>query len=193
MENPVPVQPEYLVEIFVTPSPPADTRLSPPLPPREQSANLHLHIVAYFAEGATGVAYPEVVDPAGKHGVDLRNQHLGRGCTPMPDEFKFLASLYFALVFLKSGQSLQSSTTITTLYFVRHLLGGLIFALLLFIVIPRGQRHIGVGSRFIHCSHCCSDSSLRAKARCSYDSPLLFRRIPDWNGNPSSHHSLARS
>jgi hypothetical protein len=74
LENPVPVQPEDSVEVFVTPSPPADTRLSPPLPSREQSADLHLHIVEYFTEGATGVAHPEVVDPAGKYRVDLRNQ-----------------------------------------------------------------------------------------------------------------------
>src|ERR1019366_9814587 len=31
LDFPAPVQPEYIVEIFVTPSPPSDARLSPPL------------------------------------------------------------------------------------------------------------------------------------------------------------------
>lgn len=92
--------------------------------------------------------------------------------------FKFLTSLYFLLVFLKSGQPyrsrgqlftamtalllmcsvvldlfwysyigyLQSSTAITTFYFLRHLLEGSIIALLLFIVIPKGAKRILVSA-----------------------------------------------
>src|ERR1700745_3499526 len=86
MDCPVPMHSEYFIEIFVTPSPPADTSLSPPLPAREQGADLHLCVIAHFAEGATRVTHPKVVDPASKYGVDLRNQHLSRGCTPSPDE-----------------------------------------------------------------------------------------------------------
>lgn len=35
LERPAPVQPEYIVEVFATPSPPSDARLSPPLPSRQ--------------------------------------------------------------------------------------------------------------------------------------------------------------
>src|SRR5712691_8010734 len=34
LDFPVPVQPQNIVEVFVTPSPPSHTRLSPPFPPR---------------------------------------------------------------------------------------------------------------------------------------------------------------
>src|SRR5207245_5530778 len=85
MECPIPIQTENFIEVFVTPSPPADTRLSPPLPACEQGTDLHLSVIAHFTEGTTGVTHPKVFDPAGQHGIDLRNQQLGRGCTPMPD------------------------------------------------------------------------------------------------------------
>ena len=65
MECPVPVQPENPVEILVTPSPPADTALLPPLASGKQGAELHFHVIAHLNEGATGVTHPEVIDPSG--------------------------------------------------------------------------------------------------------------------------------
>src|SRR6516162_7125902 len=41
-DGPVPVQPKDIVEIFVTPSPLADTSLPPPSPSRKQGTDLHL-------------------------------------------------------------------------------------------------------------------------------------------------------
>jgi len=35
LDRPIPVEPEYTVKVFVTPSPPSDARLSPPLASRE--------------------------------------------------------------------------------------------------------------------------------------------------------------
>ena len=69
MDFPVPEQPEHFVQIDVTPPPPANTALTPSFPPRQQGPNLHLQIVPHFAEGATTVAYPEVVDPSTHDGV----------------------------------------------------------------------------------------------------------------------------
>jgi len=50
LDFPVPIQPQHVVEVFVTPSPPTNTRLSPPLPPRQQSADFHLGVVANLAK-----------------------------------------------------------------------------------------------------------------------------------------------
>src|ERR1019366_153621 len=51
-------------------SPPSDAGLSPPLASRQEGADLHFQIIAHFAEGTTGVADPEVVDPSGHDCVD---------------------------------------------------------------------------------------------------------------------------
>src|SRR5665213_3363388 len=81
MEFPIPVQPENPVEILVTPSPPADTALSPALAPRQERANLHFHVVAHLAEGTTGVTHPEILDPAGDNDVDAHDD-FGSGQCP---------------------------------------------------------------------------------------------------------------
>ena len=61
MEFPIPVQPENPVEIFVTPSPPADAALSSPLASSQKRPDLHFHVVAHLTEGATGVTHPEIL------------------------------------------------------------------------------------------------------------------------------------
>src|ERR1700690_4110913 len=86
VDFPVPIQPQDVVEVFVTPSPPSNTRLSPPFPPRQQSANLHLDIVADLAKGPTGITHPEIVDPSSERGVDLLHQFRHRGCTPTSND-----------------------------------------------------------------------------------------------------------
>src|SRR5882672_3928316 len=77
LDFPVPIQPQDAVEVFVTPSPPADTSLSPPFPPRQQSSDLHFHVVADLAKGTTRVSDSKVIDPPGQRGVDPLH-HLGR-------------------------------------------------------------------------------------------------------------------
>jgi len=75
------MQSQYSEEVFVIPPPPADAGLSPPLPPCEQGANLHLNVLPHSAKSATRMAYPEVVHPPGKYGIDLPHQVL-RGVAP---------------------------------------------------------------------------------------------------------------
>ena len=53
-----------------------------PLPPRQQSADLHLDVVADLAKGTTGITHPEIVDPPGERGIDLLHQVWQGGCTP---------------------------------------------------------------------------------------------------------------
>src|SRR5919106_3248886 len=79
---PAPIQPEHFVEVFVTSSPPSDAALSPPLPSREQGSHFHLHVIAHFTEGTTGVAHPEIVDPSGQRGIDARDNGLGMRSHP---------------------------------------------------------------------------------------------------------------
>src|SRR6266568_1574143 len=90
LDFPVPVQPQDVVEVFVTPSPPSHTRLSSPLPPRQQSANLHLDVVADLTKGTTGITHPEIVDPPSERGVDSLHHFWHGGCTPAPDDVAYL-------------------------------------------------------------------------------------------------------
>jgi hypothetical protein len=55
LDFPVPIQPQHVVEVFVTPSSPTDTRLSPPFPAHQQSADFHLDVVADLAKSAARV------------------------------------------------------------------------------------------------------------------------------------------
>ena len=66
---------QHAVDIRVTPSPPSDAGLSSPLASRQESADLHFQIIAHLAEGTTGVADPEVVDPTGHDCVDAGNNY----------------------------------------------------------------------------------------------------------------------
>ena len=90
MDFPIPVQPQHAIDILVTPSPPSDADLSPPLASRQEGADLHFQIVAHFAEGTTGIADPEVVDPTGHGCVDAGNNHRHRGGAPAPDDVPYL-------------------------------------------------------------------------------------------------------
>ena len=82
MDFPVPKQTQYPIEVFVTPPPPADATLAPPFAPCQQGSDFHLDVVAYFTEGATGVADPKIVDPSRQRRVDPLNDHLSRERTP---------------------------------------------------------------------------------------------------------------
>src|SRR5450759_4468382 len=82
MDFPIPLQPQHAIDVFVTASPPSDAGLSPPLASRQEGADLHFQIVAHFAEGTTGVADPEVVDPSGHDCVDAGNNHRHGGWRP---------------------------------------------------------------------------------------------------------------
>jgi hypothetical protein len=62
--------PKHLVEVLVTPSPPSVACAYAAASVREQRSDFHLHIVADFTEGATGVADPKVVDPTGECRID---------------------------------------------------------------------------------------------------------------------------
>jgi len=94
LEPPAPVQSEYTVEVFATPPPPSDARLSPPLPPREKCADFHLNILVHLTEGTTRITNSEVLDPAGKRGIDPRH-HLwereGPTCRMMSRTFALIA------------------------------------------------------------------------------------------------------
>src|SRR5450756_637707 len=89
MDFPIPVQPQHAIDILVTPSPPSDADLSPPLASRQEGADLHFQIVAHFAEGTTGIADPEVVDPTGHGCVDAGNNHRHGGGAPAPDDVPY--------------------------------------------------------------------------------------------------------
>src|ERR1035437_5944766 len=91
MDFPIPVQPQHAIDIFVTPSPPSDAGLSPPLASRQEGADLHFQIIAHFAEGTTGVADPEVVDPSGHDCVDPGNNHRHGGGAPAADNVPYLS------------------------------------------------------------------------------------------------------
>src|ERR1022692_50888 len=104
LDLPVPVQPQNVVEVFVTPSPPADTRLSPPLSPRQQSPDFHLHVVANLAKGTTCVANPKVVDPPSQRSVDPFHQFGHRGCSPACDDVTNLRLDGLAGLLLRSHQ-----------------------------------------------------------------------------------------
>jgi len=82
LDLPIPIQPQHVVEGFVTPSPPSHTRLSPPLSPGQQSADLPLRVVAHLAKGPARVSDPEVVNPPGQRGIDLLHQFRRRSCAP---------------------------------------------------------------------------------------------------------------
>ena len=90
MDFPVPVEPQHAVNICVTPSPPSDAGLSPSLASRQKGTDLHLQIVAHFAEGTTGIADPEVADPAGHGCVDAVDNHRHGGGAPAPDDVPYL-------------------------------------------------------------------------------------------------------
>src|SRR5664279_2141421 len=91
MDFPIPVQPQHAIDIFVTPSPPSDAGLSPPLASRQEGADLHFQIVAHFTEGTAGIADPEVVDPAGHDCVDAGNNHRHGGGAPAADNVPYLS------------------------------------------------------------------------------------------------------
>src|ERR1035441_5324371 len=112
-KRPIPVQPENVVEILVTPSPPSNARLAPSLSSGQQGADLHLQVVVHFTEGTTGVANPEVVDPSGNRSVKLRNKHPDRSCTCTPNDVAYLRFDCFA--------GLRSEEHTSELQSLRHL------------------------------------------------------------------------
>ena len=71
LDLPVPIQPEYTVEILVTPSLPSDARLTPSLPSSQQCADFHLHVAVHFTKGTIGVADSEVVYPSSERSPNI--------------------------------------------------------------------------------------------------------------------------
>ena len=63
MDFPVPIQPQHVIQVFVTPSPPSDTTLLSPFSSRQQGPDFHFRIVPHFTEGVTGIPNPKVVHP----------------------------------------------------------------------------------------------------------------------------------
>ena len=91
--------PQHAVDIRVTPSPPSDAGLSPPLASRQESADLHFQIIAHLAEGTTGVADPEAVNPTGHDCVDAGNNYRHGGGAPALDDVPYLAFTTFRAFF----------------------------------------------------------------------------------------------
>ena len=94
------MQPEKTVEVLITLSPPSEARLSPPRAPRQQGTHFHFHVVARFAEGAAGVADSEVLDPAGKRGIDMLHHLRHRGCPAVLDDVAQLSKKKTSICFL---------------------------------------------------------------------------------------------
>src|SRR5674476_300942 len=90
MDFPIPKQLQHVVEVRVTPSPPSDIGLSPPLASRQNGTDFHFQIIAHFTEGTTGVADPEVVDPAGQDCIDAVDNHLHGICASASDDVPYL-------------------------------------------------------------------------------------------------------
>lgn len=72
MEFPVPVHPENAVEVLVTPSPPADAALSPPLAPRQKGLDLHFQVITHFTEGAAGITHSDLSSAGVRTSADRR-------------------------------------------------------------------------------------------------------------------------
>ena len=92
LDLPAPIKSQDVVEVFVTPSPPTATRLSPTFPPRQPSADGHLDVVADLAKGGTCVVNLEVVEPPGQRGVDPLHQFRRRGCSACSAKLLTIAS-----------------------------------------------------------------------------------------------------
>jgi hypothetical protein len=111
LDLPVPIQPEYPVEILVTPSPPSDARLTPSLPPSQQCADFHLHIAVHFTKGTIGVADSEVVYPSSERSVDLRHHLRHRGFPSTSDDVAYLCLDRFAGFLLRAHEEKISVST----------------------------------------------------------------------------------
>ena len=108
LEPPAPVQSEYTVEVFATPPPPSDARLSPPLPSRQKGADFHLHILVHLTEGTTRATNPEVLYPAGKRGIDPRHHLREREGPTLPDDVAHFRLDCFAGLLLRSQLEIVS-------------------------------------------------------------------------------------